>query len=721
MNKIIGLRFIIILSLIASAISDNICQTINWDTETIVEGLITNDLKPCDYQLYPRNAEDYALVKVSGECENPGLTEGITLKVIKTDFYGNETVIYYLTNWFNSNNYKFDFSVNIHSELSDYKFEYKWSTPNVNTQWELIAEKVVCGDAFLIAGQSNASAVLGIQGEDEEYNNLYGGTGMDPYGRYSRSYGRMHPGYVACGEMLSEWGQSNVLRDDDWQTPDCYDFHVGAWGLYLQYRIQKVYGIPTCIINGARGGTSLISNLPQADNFDLNSYFGNYNYRVHQAGLNGNIKGVLWYQGENEAGLGLGYKEFQDLYTGWMTNYSNPFPKVYVIQLSPPPSPTNYGNIMEELRRLASIFPDLEVMATNGVGNRNGIHFHPEGYSSIGERLFKLLERDWYCNINNIEYITPPQVQRVYYEDNRCVVEFDQTLEGELSDDLYNVWRCMHLNVRLSSLAPDPNPKIEGNKFTFVVPNYNATKISYLDYIPDYNYEGYLRNTNNVGAFAFYNIPITTKESLPNLNSLTYGENYSRNGPIINHEYASGRLSGLIENDLETFDIFNQLGQLTQVPVNAHVNLKSAHTIFFNPGFKALKNSYLKVEAGIDLFAFTPNNYCSSKSKNLSPEKNTFDEFSGLKFENNINKTTNIIVYPNPSNGKFKIKMLERIDSDVNILIYNMNGLLINQKHLSVNCMSIGCSIDISGTKKGVYLLRIKTIDNLVHKQIVIL
>ena len=91
----------------------------------------------------------------------------------------------------------------------------------------------------------------------------------------------------------------------------------GSGRLYI---IEK-YGIPTCVINGASGGSSIEYNILRntANPTDFGTAYGRLLYRVQKAGVQHNIKAILWRQGENEtSGNAPGYPtNFNTLYNFW--------------------------------------------------------------------------------------------------------------------------------------------------------------------------------------------------------------------------------------------------------------------------------------------------------------------------------------------------------------------------------------------------------------------
>jgi len=91
---------------------------------------------------------------------------------------------------------------------------------------------LVCGDAYIIEGQSNAAA----NAPGSEAPNIYTNT-------WIRSYGG---------------GRGYATRADQYQ--------IGYWGMDLASNLWATYNMPICIINGAVSGTCIYLHQPNPTN-----------------------------------------------------------------------------------------------------------------------------------------------------------------------------------------------------------------------------------------------------------------------------------------------------------------------------------------------------------------------------------------------------------------------------------------------------------------------
>jgi hypothetical protein len=72
----------------------------------------------------------------------------------------------------------------------------------------------------------------------------------------------------------------------------------------------------------------------------------------------------------------------------------------------------------------------------------------------------------------------------------------------------------------------------------------------------------------------------------------------------------------------------------------------------------------------------------------------------------NIDKLMSI--YPNPSNGVFNFRLVQALDQDVKLSVFDIQGKLLNSKVINGNNLREE-NIDLTGAEKGIYLLKVET------------
>lgn len=479
----------------------NVDRSIGVHTDrapTSSNSLVTFNAFPAHLQLFPRERDDSAVVDINGIALHDAF------KRIQIELYKNnvlsQTQERILS--FDGGVARFSFELKIHAELVEYKF-----VALLKSEIESVAvdsaDSVVCGDAFLITGQSNSH-----WGEPEAtYKN-----------EFCRSFG-FHTDVHPYDSADTSWGLSTGYKMPR-GIGGPHDGHfVGVLGLRLQQLIADSFRIPTCILNGGSGGSFIHQNLPNAaDNSDLNTTYGRLLYRATKAKLQDRIKAILWHQGESDSEPSWkGYfQNFTALYDAWKQDYS-PLPKIYVFQVRPGCSDAyDYPSKLREVQRnLPRHYPDISLMSTVGIPGHDGCHFSYAGYIAMANQIFRLIARDFYAWVDTTD-IDPPNIARAYFSTSKrdeLTIEFDKcrtliwpddTLGESLKDYFY--LDNQHGHVRSSS--------IQGNKLYLTLNgSSDATTVSYLP--PRfYNhrnefYEGpFLTNRKGVGALTFYQYAI---------------------------------------------------------------------------------------------------------------------------------------------------------------------------------------------------------------------
>jgi len=685
---------------------------------------IWREIRPYDFQLYPRDINNQATVTLKGIVgPEPGFFS-IVLNVYRTEHNQSEptepyfTKEYFLYYQYNS----FEFQHNIEAILAEYRFElvlYDHYSNRVISQD--IATRVVCGDVYIIYGQSNGLAEIAKR---QQQDDAFGGD--TDYGKYSRSFGRPQKGAEDYDNTWDQWAISTVLYDK-------YDIDrlgfVGAWGLKLQHDIQMLHRIPTCFINGSRGSTEIKYFLPEPDS--VPDYFEFLKRRVYVSQLQKNIKGIFWWQGETDitkaTPMDLYLQKYIELHSHLLMHYT--FHKNYIIQICPGYHTVNALPVLEAQRRIPSNLPDVEIIASNGIDYRNGVHFFNEGYNEMSNRLFNLLSRDWYCNAELTTGINSPNIEIAYYDnDNMLVLQFDQeityhnmnTLAEEIENDLV-------LNI-------DPKPSlieayISYNKLILSFEGNLPTVIGYHAEKDSEDKIKFIENPYGIGALSFGKIVVGEP---PKAGSISFIENLYNISTCTIIESASGFVSGDISENKKAYEVFNCLRCIPDEPVNiragSDVTFSAAHLILLGPGFHAHRGCRFGAQVGYDLFAFTANNNCEPLKNQtflVGAEKSNLnyqDQFQGNTSNIEIfgpDNKFNINVFPNPNMGIFQIGFDNYNESTVTIRIYNQNGIVIAEEvyNSSVN----ETSIDLSNCPKGVYFIHAFNKSAFIAKEVILI
>lgn len=463
------------------------------------------DEKPEDNQFYARDDRNEGTLYCNGSL--PGAADSVFLrlyadgKLIRTDKQkpGKDK--------------SYAFTVKLKPGLIRYKVELGTLSSGTETVLNT-ATNLVCGDAYIIDGQSNAEATGPNNGkppESEYYTS-----------EWIRSYGNQHDGSARGG-----WGIA--VRTHKWGTQEYGNHQIGTWGMVLASNLLARYKMPICIINGAYGGTPIWHHQPNPTNhfdtsggFYQNPYkiYGGILTRVTAARLTHGIRGVLWHQGENDQGSGAptgdyNWKSYQqyfvDMSAAWKEDYPN-IRNYYVFQIWPSAcnmGGTTSGDMLHEVQRtLPFLYSNMRIMSTLGIvfdGSGRGMcHFDLEGYAQLAKLMGPLVEVDNYGLIPT-EAVTAPNLRRAWFTGaarDAIALDFGQPMDW---NDVCKAW--LRLDEAPAAIA---SGKAAGNVITIKLSGPSTAKT--ISYASGKNWDGrpdkLLYGSNGITALAFSYVPI---------------------------------------------------------------------------------------------------------------------------------------------------------------------------------------------------------------------
>ncbi len=386
------------------------------------------------------------------------------------------------------------FAAKLEPGLVKYKVEFGTRAGGADTVLQTVAN-LVCGDAFLIDGQSNAEAT-DIGKEDAPYASewvrSFGSTAGDP-----------------TGARHDRWANAVARSRDGGKA------QIGYWGMELARRLVESHKVPICVINGAVGGSRIDQHQRNAANpTDVTTIYGRLLWRVRQARLTHGVRGVLWHQGENDQGAdgptgGYGWETYRqffiDMAAGWKTDFPN-VRHYYAFQIWPRACAMgNDGSdnrLREVQRTLPRSFSNLSVMSTLGITPPGGCHFPKEGYAEFARLVAPLVERDLYGKAPATS-ITAPDLKRVWVAGaggDELVLEFDQPVKWD--DALAGQFYLDGAKGKVASGAAAGNTV--RLKLTAAA---GAKTLTYLDGAA-WSQDKLLRGANGIAALTFCEVPI---------------------------------------------------------------------------------------------------------------------------------------------------------------------------------------------------------------------
>ncbi|WP_020468253.1 DUF2341 domain-containing protein [Zavarzinella formosa] len=442
------------------------------------------DEKPEEGQFYARDDKNEGMLIYNGVL--PEQAESAFLNL-----YADDKLINTLDQKPGKDN-AYSFAVKLKPGLVKYRVEFGTKTGN-NTKVLHSVGNLVCGDAYIITGQSNAVAT-DFGKEDPAYRS-----------EWIRTFGSMS----GSPKGVSGWG--NAIH----RSRDAEKLQIGYWGMELAKRLVESQKVPVFIINGAVGGTRIDQHQRnQADPEDMTTIYGRLLWRVRQAKLTHGIRGLFWHQGENDQGAdgptgGFGWETYRSLFIELAASWKQDFPNIqhyYIFQIWPRSCAMGINGsdnrLREVQRNLPSAFSRMSIMSTLGIDPPGGCHFPAAGYAEFARLITPLVERDNYGKIATMS-ITPPNLKRAFFNDDKkdeIVLEFDQPVKWDntLTGQFY-------LDGEKGKIASGTGL---GNRVTLKLSGgSSARNITYLD-SKAWSQATLLRGENGLAALTFCEVPL---------------------------------------------------------------------------------------------------------------------------------------------------------------------------------------------------------------------
>jgi lysophospholipase L1-like esterase len=451
------------------------------------------DEKPQDKQFYARDDRNQGTAHCNGKLSEPADT--LLLKL-----YADGQLIDTLTQQ-PGPDLRYAFAVKLKPGLIRYKIELIAKTGDSETRIHQ-ASDLLCGDAYIIEGQSNALATdTRDQSPDEPHEWVRSYALQDP---------RVPDDNLWCNPVWKfAGGQAHA------ESKRSHKAVLGWWGMDLAKRLVHQHRMPICIFNGAVGGTRIDQHQrDEANPSNLDTIYGRLLWRLQQAKLTHGIRAVIWHQGESDQGAagpdgGYGWETYQRYFVTMSGAWKRDYPNIrhyYVFQIWPNACAMGQGNgdmLRERQRGLADLYSNLELLSTYGITPPGGCHYPLEGWSKFVDMLMPLINRDLYAR-DPVRSITPPNLLRAAYTSDArdaITLQFDQAIVWD--DELV---RQFHLDDAAEQVA---SGTVDGSRLTLrlAAPS-AATRISYLKEMSNWAQAPLLTGANGMAALTFCQVPI---------------------------------------------------------------------------------------------------------------------------------------------------------------------------------------------------------------------
>lgn len=454
---------------------------------------------PARLQLYPRDQASQCAVSIAGRVATREAS------VISLLVRRDQQPFQYVRAKVDSLTGGFAFKPVIKAELSQYTFQLFAHGPAGDSVQVAVRDSIVCGDVFLVMGQSNAVGRFD--------NNAY-------RSEFCRTFG-VNRGDAPYNPADTAWALTNTTEGIN-----------SLWSVELQRLIKEQHRIPTAVINGAAGSTTIFSHATRdvSQPANVGNLYGRLLYRARKAGVADRVRAMIWRQGEAEAASEPETYEriFPQLYGYWKQDYPG-LGKVYHSQLNLLTNTVvRAGALRDYQRRSDTTFADNVPIATVGLPGYQGLHYGEAGYRQFGLELYRLVARDFYGSVDTSN-IQSPNVRRIFYgnpQQDEIVLEFEpgQVMHWPADTVITNPADKGRYSLSLANFVYTDYPNGETGIIKSVTEQGNRlilkltkpVKAKHLTYLPSSyrdNEIGYyvgpvIRNRRGMRAFTFYQVPI---------------------------------------------------------------------------------------------------------------------------------------------------------------------------------------------------------------------
>lgn len=439
---------------------------------------------PLNNQVLQRDEQNEASVYIKGIVTERDHSS-VTLRILK-----DENIFYENTLNFSGVS-PFEFSPKVSAGKYNYTVKLYLDGKEIKT-----ASRIAAGDVFLIYGQSNALGYGGIN----EYR-----PARDPFLRYYV----MHDFNNGNGEWLVPFETS--------QWPG-----TGLIALELQRMLSEKYNYPVGVVVAAVGGASIQGlNSRNAQNpADPGNNYGKMIIQANASGLKDQIRYLIFRHGESDATYFADSEAYPDQFTTLYNYLNTDFPnlrKIYNLQANILTQSNHKAGFLRDFQRKSKYkYPKISTLSTVGTQGYDGLHYNFGGYNQTAFELSRVIGREIYGNFESNE-VYSPDIQRIYWEGSRLVLEFDAGMQMVYPEDLMinSVWRSMKDFIYIDGR----NDVVQsgegiGNKIYLTLANINNPK--FVSYLPSWFadntssfYNGvHLTNSLGMRAFSFDNVEI---------------------------------------------------------------------------------------------------------------------------------------------------------------------------------------------------------------------
>ncbi|HEX5790616.1 MAG TPA: sialate O-acetylesterase [Luteolibacter sp.] len=339
------------------------------------------------------------------------------------------------------------------------KADGKKHTVTVKGSTTLTLQNVVLGEVWICSGQSNmewgSGPELCAEAKHPDLRLFCAGNRALPL----KADLILPTGWAECQPDTLELGGSKIFDSKAGSIKRVKSF--SRIGYQFGRDLHQELGVPVGMIKASLGGSRVISWTPH-ESCEREFPFGkemtiNENVIKRQPGAlyhllvqpltQLSVRGVIWFQGENDADNPEYEKQLEQMITGWRAAFGNPSMPFSMVQMSPNSFHDGMLGVWEGQRHVVAKLPNCSIVHTNDIyGEKHRsvdpetswplqgqLDPHPGNHPLIARRLLDLCLQKTYGKEG--PEARGPMVQSHRIEGNKILITFDHVGEGLKSAD----------------------------------------------------------------------------------------------------------------------------------------------------------------------------------------------------------------------------------------------------------------------------------------------
>ncbi|MBI5282007.1 MAG: sialate O-acetylesterase [Candidatus Solibacter usitatus] len=306
---------------------------------------------------------------------------------------------------------------------------------------------LLVGDLYILAGQSNMEGVGNLENTPLPSALVNSLDMTDTWVAAADPLHRLPDSTDAVHWRRNAQGQAERLTGDALRQWIANRKKGAGVGLPFALEMVRRTGVPVGLIPCAHGGTSMAQWDPQLKDKGGDSLYGGTLRRFRLAG--GKVKGILWYQGESDAGpktVGIFEEKLRGLIQAFRDDFNQPDLPFYQVQIGrhvAMASPVEWNRVQDLQLKVESGLPNVFMTGCTDCQLDDGIHVGTDDFRLLAVRLANLATGSTRKG--------PRPVSAKVVKGNVVVVEF-----AEVNGKLVHEGRLNGFSIHDASGAPQP-------------------------------------------------------------------------------------------------------------------------------------------------------------------------------------------------------------------------------------------------------------------------